>query len=93
MGKECGLFLHDHTYHGPAHTQTHIMYTIVEYIVIHICLQGRKWTKMYLSSSVCYLYENSRVCEGIIEHGKHIGCGDNTWVVTPGSDQQPVIDL
>lgn len=43
---------------------------------------------------VCvYLDENSRVCEGVIEHGQHVRCGDDTGVVTPGSDQQPVIDL
>lgn len=40
-----------------------------------------------------YLDENSRVCEGIIKHGQHVGRRDDSGVVTPGGDQQPVVDL
>lgn len=33
------------------------------------------------------------MCEGIVEHGQHVGCRHNPGVVTPGGDQQPVVDL
>lgn len=31
--------------------------------------------------------------EGVVEHGQHVGGGDDPGVVTPGGDQQPVVDL
>lgn len=40
-----------------------------------------------------YLDEDGRVCQGVVEHGQHVGCGDHAGVVTPGGDQQPVVDL
>lgn len=40
-----------------------------------------------------YLDEDSRVCEGIVQHHQHVGCRDDSGVVTPGGDQQPVIGL
>lgn len=43
---------------------------------------------------VCaHLNKYSRVCEGVVEHGQHVGCRDDSRVVTPGGDQQPVVDL
>lgn len=33
------------------------------------------------------------MCESIVEHGQHVGCRHDSRVVTPGSDQQPVVDL
>lgn len=31
--------------------------------------------------------------EGVVQHRQHVGRGDDAGVVTPGSDQQPVVDL
>ena len=33
------------------------------------------------------------MCEGIIEHGQHIGRRDDARVMTPGGDQQSVVAL
>lgn len=33
------------------------------------------------------------MCEGVVEHGQHVRGGDDPGVVTPGGDQQPVVDL
>lgn len=31
--------------------------------------------------------------EGVVEHGEDVGGRDDPGVVTPGGDQQPVVDL
>lgn len=40
-----------------------------------------------------HLDQHRRVREGVVEHGQHVGGGHHAGVVTPGGDQQPVVDL
>lgn len=87
-------FLRGRARRGPAGAAPHT------HIAVHtstkraeIVEKKKTMLKKMWKKKEAHLDQHRRVCEGVIEHGQHVGGGDDPGVVTPGGDQQPVVDL